>query len=134
MNSKRRKELETKGWKFGGVEDFLGLTEEELEYIEVKITLSEMVKDYREKKGLTQIAAAEIFQPVLTQTKPGDGHVLQFGERLREGGFVCQVGDGNNRPLVCQPTSSGNPPAEMAQTHHSDSLAFKFHCRPMSGK
>ena len=62
MNSKRRKELEAKGWKFGGVEDFLGLTEEELEYIEVKITLSEMVKDYREKKGLTQIAAAEILK------------------------------------------------------------------------
>ena len=62
MNSKRRKELEAKGWKFGGVEDFLGLTEEELEYIEVKITLSEMVKDYREKRGLTQIAAAEILK------------------------------------------------------------------------
>jgi len=62
MNNKRRKELEAKGWKFGGVEEFLGLTDEELEYIEVKITLSEMVKDYRERKGLTQIAAAEILK------------------------------------------------------------------------
>ncbi|RLC98158.1 MAG: transcriptional regulator [Chloroflexi bacterium] len=62
MNSKRRKELEAKGWKFGGVEDFLGLTDEELEYIEVKITLSEMVKDYRERNGLTQIAAAKILE------------------------------------------------------------------------
>ena len=62
MNSKRRKQLEAKGWKFGGVEDFLGLTDEELEYIEVKITLSEMVKDYRERNGLTQIAAAEILE------------------------------------------------------------------------
>ncbi len=62
MNSKRRKELEAKGWKFGGVEDFLGLTDEELEYIEVKITLSEMVKDYRERNGLTQIAAAKILK------------------------------------------------------------------------
>ncbi len=62
MNSKRRKELETKGWKFGGVEDFLGLTDEELEYIEMKITLSEMVKDYRERRGLSQIAAAEILK------------------------------------------------------------------------
>ncbi len=60
MNSKRRKELEAKGWKFGGVEDFLGLTDEELEYIEVKITLGKMVKDYREGRGLSQIAAAEI--------------------------------------------------------------------------
>ncbi len=62
MNSIRRKELETKGWKFGGVEDFLGLTDEELEYIEMKITLSEMVKDYRERRGLSQIAAAEILK------------------------------------------------------------------------
>ena len=62
MNSKRRKELEAKGWKFGGVEDFLGLTDEELEYIEVKITLSEMVKDYRESRGLTQVDAAEILE------------------------------------------------------------------------
>jgi len=62
MNSKRRKELETKGWKFGGVEDFLGLTDEELEYIEVKITLSKMVKDYRESRGLAQVDAAEILE------------------------------------------------------------------------
>ena len=62
MDSKQRKELEAKGWKFGGAEDFLGLTDEELEYIEVKITLSEMVKDYRERNGLTQIAAAEILE------------------------------------------------------------------------
>jgi len=62
MNNKRRNELEAKGWKFGGVEDFLGLTDEELEYIEVKIILSEMVKDYRESRGLTQVAAAEILQ------------------------------------------------------------------------
>ncbi len=31
MNRERRKELETKGWKIGGVEDFLRLTDEELE-------------------------------------------------------------------------------------------------------
>jgi len=62
MNTKRRIELETKGWKFGGVGDFLGLTDEELEYIEVKIILSEMVKDCREKRGLSQISAAKILK------------------------------------------------------------------------
>ena len=62
MNTKRRSELETKGWKFGGVEDFLGLTGEELEYIEVKITLSEMVKDCRERRGLAQVSAAKILK------------------------------------------------------------------------
>jgi len=60
MNNKRRIDLEAKGWKFGEVEDFLDLTDEELEYIEVKNTLGKMVKDYREGRGLSQIAAAEI--------------------------------------------------------------------------
>jgi predicted XRE-type DNA-binding protein len=98
MNSKRRKELEAKGWKFGGVEDFLGLTEEELEYIEVKITLSEMVKDYREKKGLTQIDAAEILkssQSRLSKIETADPTVsidLQIKSLLALGATKQEIG------------------------------------------
>ena len=98
MNSKRRKELEAKGWKFGGVEDFLGLTEEELEYIEVKITLSEMVKDYREKKGLTQVAAAEILnssQSRLSKIETADPTVsidLQIKSLLALGASKQEIG------------------------------------------
>ena len=98
MNSKRRKELEAKGWKFGGVEDFLGLTEEELEYIEVKITLSEMVKDYREKRGLTQIAAAEILkssQSRLSKIETADPTVsidLQIKSLLALGATKQEIG------------------------------------------
>ena len=62
MEINRRKDLEAKGWKFGGVGDFLGLTDEEFEYIELKITLSEMVKEYREKRGLSQVNAAKIIK------------------------------------------------------------------------
>ena len=62
MEIKRRNELEAKGWKFGGAEDFLCLTDEELEYIELKITLSEMVKEHREKRGLSQVNAAKILK------------------------------------------------------------------------
>lgn len=62
MNTLRRKELEAKGWKYGGIEDFLDLSDEEVEYIELKIILSDMVKDFREKRGLTQITAAKILK------------------------------------------------------------------------
>ena len=62
MDKKRIKELEEKGWKIGGNEDFLDLTEEELYYIELKLILSEMVKDIRERKGLTQVNAAKILK------------------------------------------------------------------------
>jgi predicted XRE-type DNA-binding protein len=98
MNSKRKEVLEAKGWKFGGVEDFLGLTEEELEYIEVKITLSEMVKDYREKKGLTQIAAAEILkssQSRLSKIETADPTVsidLQIKSLLALGATKQEIG------------------------------------------
>ncbi len=98
MNSKRRKELEAKGWKFGGVEDFLGLTDEELEYIEVKITLSEMVKDYRERKGLTQVAAAEILkssQSRLSKIETADPTVsidLQIKSLLALGATKQEIG------------------------------------------
>ena len=83
MNSKRRKELEAKGWKFGGVEDFLGLTDEELEYIELKITLSEMVKEHREKRGLSQVNAAKILKSSQSRLTPfGRARFCMFEKRL----------------------------------------------------
>jgi predicted XRE-type DNA-binding protein len=98
MNNERKKELENKGWKFGGVGDFLGLTEEELDYIEVKITLSEMVKDYRERKGLTQVAAAEILkssQSRLSKIETADPTVsidLQIKSLLALGATKEEIG------------------------------------------
>jgi DNA-binding XRE family transcriptional regulator len=62
MDKNRIKELEQKGWKIGGIEDFLELTEEELAYIELKVQLSEMVRELREQKGLTQVTAAKIIK------------------------------------------------------------------------
>jgi DNA-binding XRE family transcriptional regulator len=62
MNKNRIKELEERGWKVGGIEDFLELTEEELTYIELKRIWSEMVKDLRKEKGITQIQAAKIIR------------------------------------------------------------------------
>jgi ribosome-binding protein aMBF1 (putative translation factor) len=62
LNNKRKKELETQGWKFGGFEDFLGISDDEFEYIEIKINLSEMVREFREGKGLSQADAAEILK------------------------------------------------------------------------
>ena len=55
-------ELEIKGWKFGGAEDFLDLGIEELEYIDLKIALNEMVRAIREREGLSQAGAAEILK------------------------------------------------------------------------
>lgn len=62
MDKKKIEELKSKGWKVGGIEDFLDLTEEKLVYIELKLKLSDMVRELREKKNLTQVEASKILQ------------------------------------------------------------------------
>ena len=60
MNDKKRKILEAHGWKVGDAQDFLGLTDQELEYIEIKIALSEKVREIRRRRKLTQKETAAI--------------------------------------------------------------------------
>ena len=41
MDSTKRKRLEAKGWHIGSTKEFLGLSEQESAYIELKLTLGE---------------------------------------------------------------------------------------------
>ncbi|GBE58240.1 helix-turn-helix protein [bacterium BMS3Abin01] len=59
MKKSKRKELESRGWKVGSTKDFLGLSDEEVAYIELKLSLSQSLKEYRKKKRLTQSALAK---------------------------------------------------------------------------
>ena len=59
MRQSKRKALEAKGWRFGSADDFLGLSEEELALIDLKIALGSALKQRRQKKRLTQKAAAD---------------------------------------------------------------------------
>lgn len=54
MKSNKRKRLEEKGWKVGGVQEFLDLSVEEVAYIELKLSLSKNLQSYRKAKKLTQ--------------------------------------------------------------------------------
>jgi DNA-binding XRE family transcriptional regulator len=54
MNKARQARLEAKGWKFGSAADFLGLTPEELAYIDLKIALGDHLQTKRLEQELTQ--------------------------------------------------------------------------------
>ena len=41
MKQDKRKRLEARGWKFGTVKEFLGLTDEEAAYIELRLKLTD---------------------------------------------------------------------------------------------
>jgi ribosome-binding protein aMBF1 (putative translation factor) len=58
MRKDKRARLEAKGWKFGAAKDFLNLSEEESAYIELKIRLSEALRQRRQDKGLSQVDLA----------------------------------------------------------------------------
>jgi len=59
MNITKKKHLETAGWVIGDAAHFLGLSEQESRFLELKLALANGVRQLRERKGLTQAALAE---------------------------------------------------------------------------
>ena len=51
MRKDKRTRLEAKGWEFGTAKDFLGLSEEESAYIELKIRLAEALRQRGKTKA-----------------------------------------------------------------------------------
>ncbi len=62
MNKAKEKKLLKKGWKIGSAKEFLGLSEEESSYIELKIKLSTNLRKLRTDKNLTQVELAKILK------------------------------------------------------------------------
>ena len=60
MRSSKKKRLEAAGWKVGDAADFLELSDEEVEFIEVKLALARMVRDIRMDHGWTQTYVAKL--------------------------------------------------------------------------
>ena len=62
MKTVKRKRLEAKGWKLGTAREFLNLSPEEAAYVELKLSLSKNLQDYRRGKKLTQVDLARLLK------------------------------------------------------------------------
>ena len=62
MRKQKRKRLEAKGWKIGSVKEFLGLSDEESAYIELKVKLAAGLRQRRQQQGLSQLELAAKLQ------------------------------------------------------------------------
>jgi len=60
MDKNKQARLEAQGWKVGTTEEFLGLTSEETAYVELRLRLSDAVRQLRKRKRLTQVQLAEL--------------------------------------------------------------------------
>jgi DNA-binding XRE family transcriptional regulator len=58
MDASKRKKLEGAGWVVGSAQEFLGLSDEEAAYVELKLGLSERLRARRTELGLSQSALA----------------------------------------------------------------------------
>lgn len=62
MRKAKKAALEKKGWKVGSAKDFLGLSDQEVVYIELKLELSRKLKSSRANRKLTQAELASIIK------------------------------------------------------------------------
>jgi len=62
VRDEKKKRLGAGGWRFGTAKEFLGLSEEEAAYIELKLRLADSLRDRRRRRRLTQIALARLLR------------------------------------------------------------------------
>ena len=60
MKAKKRRSLEKAGWRVGSADEFLGLTEEESAFLDLKISLARELKVCRVKRRWTQTHLAHL--------------------------------------------------------------------------
>ncbi|MBV1877993.1 MAG: helix-turn-helix domain-containing protein [Pseudomonadales bacterium] len=60
MKVSKRKKLENAGWKVGSADEFLELSSDEAAYIEIKLSLSETLKQERVRRKLSQVEFAKM--------------------------------------------------------------------------
>jgi len=62
VRATKRKRLEAKGWKVGSTNEFLNLSAEEAAYIELKLSLSNSLRQRRLKEKLSQVELAKMVE------------------------------------------------------------------------
>ena len=78
MDEKKRQKLEQAGWKIGSTEEFLELTPEKVNYIELKLTLASSLREMRTSKNMTQAELASMLkssQSRVAKMEAGDSTV-----------------------------------------------------------
>ena len=60
MRREKKSRLERKGWRVGTAQEFLGLSEEEAAYVELRLRLADSLRKRRQRKSLSQVGLAKL--------------------------------------------------------------------------
>ena len=75
MNLAKKRRLAAAGWKESSVKEFLDLSDADMQYIETKLALSRRLREFRQRRHLTQTKAATLLktsQSRLARMEAGD--------------------------------------------------------------
>ena len=59
MKPEKRRKLEASGWRVSDTQEFLGLTAGEAEFVEIKLSLAQRLREFREERNWTQAEFAQ---------------------------------------------------------------------------
>ncbi len=59
MKAEKRKRLAVAGWRVGDARDFLELSDDEAQFVEIKLALARRLRELREKRNWTQADLAK---------------------------------------------------------------------------
>jgi len=62
MRRSKRERLEAKGWRLGTAQEFLGLSDEETAYVELRLRLANSLRLRRQKRKLSQTELAKLIR------------------------------------------------------------------------
>jgi predicted XRE-type DNA-binding protein len=94
MNESKKRALEAAGWVMGDAEEFLELTVEERQLVELRVAVSRAVRALRERQNLTQTQVArklKTSQPRIAKLESGASDVsldLMFRGLFALGGTI----------------------------------------------
>lgn len=127
MDRVKRKRLEEAGWQMGSVGDFLGLTQEEVLYIELRVLLADALKARRQAAKLSQQAFAKAMkssQSRIAKAEANDPTVsldllvralIALGVSLAELGRILDVKEAD-LSFDSEPASQGSKEKQIKQT------------------
>ena len=116
MREEKKQRLEARGWRVGSATEFLGLSPEEEQYIELKLQLSLGLRPRREARHLTQVDAAKLLrssQSRFAKMEAGDASVsvdLLIRALLERPSVRCVWRRPGRNLSSAHPTSGGEPP------------------------
>ena len=78
MRDEKKRRLEARGWRVGTAQQFLGLSDEEAAFIDLKLKLARGVRERRRRRRMTQVAMAKLLrssQSRIAKMEAGDPSV-----------------------------------------------------------